>query len=87
LTPRRRSGIDHLPMTFPQFEAAVDNLVKSWALDEPDYRVIPREALRAIWEQMREDIVAEAAEWQNERDHAMELLHKHYTRSEKSKSR
>jgi len=67
-------------MNLTQFTMAVDNLVKTWADDEPDYRAVPKDALRAIWEQVREGAVKDCADWQEQRDKAMEALHKHYTR-------
>jgi len=74
-------------VTLTQFILAVDNLVKSWALDEPDYRVVPRDALRAIWEQVREDAVYELAESERLRDQAMAKLHKHYLEESKPKEK
>jgi hypothetical protein len=65
-------------MTYPQFQAAVDNLVREWATDEPRAGAIPREELRAIYHKVCEQAVKEVADWQEQRDKALEILHKHY---------
>lgn len=67
-------------MTFPQFTLAVDNLVKSWALDEPDYRAVPRDALKEIYDKVREQAVKDCADWVEQRNKALEIIHDHYTK-------
>lgn len=70
-------------MNLTQFIMAVDNLVLTWHDDEPDYRVVPREALQQIYNKVREQAVYECADWQAQRDKAMEALHRHYVKGQK----
>jgi hypothetical protein len=65
-------------MTSADFICAVDNLVREWASDEPRAGAVPREQLRAIYHEVCEQAVKEVAEWQEQRDKALETIHKHY---------
>jgi hypothetical protein len=65
-------------MTYTQFVHAVDNLVREWATDEPRTGAVPREKLRSIYHEVCEQAVKEVAEWQEQRDKALEVIHKHY---------
>jgi hypothetical protein len=69
------------PMSdFERFVDDVNNLVREWASDEPKAGAIPREALRFIYDGIRERAVNDVATWQEQCDKAMEALHKHYLR-------
>jgi len=67
-TATSRKGLD-------SFIKAVDNLVREWATDEPKAGAIPREQLRVIWEQVRDDTAFELA---SQMEGACKMLHKHY---------
>jgi len=67
-------------MTFNKFFHTVDNMVEQWKPDDPQAGATPRDALRIIWEQVREGVVHELAEKQRERDEkTSKTLYKLYT--------
>jgi hypothetical protein len=49
-------------MNFKQFYAAVDNLVREWAPDDPQAGATPHNALRALYEEVREQAVYDLAQ-------------------------
>jgi len=70
-------------MKYQDFEKAVDKLVREWATDPEMAQavgVIPREQLRAIFDEVRNSTAHELAEKQRLLDNAMIKLHKHYTK-------
>ena len=75
---RAANPIHRHRMTLTQFIYAVDNLVREWATDEPKPGAIPRDQLRAIYHEVCEQAVKECADWQEQRDKALEAIHKHY---------
>jgi hypothetical protein len=57
-------------MKFEQFITHVDNLVREWVCDEPHAGAVPREQLRAIYDDVREQAVHDLAETVRVRDRA-----------------
>ena len=57
-------------MTFPDFIAAVDNLVREWEHNDPTRGRVPREALQKIFDDVREQAVHDLALAVQQRDQA-----------------
>jgi len=65
-------------MTVEQFIDAVNNLVKKWHPTDEQAGATPRNALATIYQQVREQAVHDLAQAIQQRDKAIERLHKHY---------
>jgi hypothetical protein len=74
----QQEGTPEAMTDFDRFVNDVDNLVREWASDEPKAGAVPRDALRFIYDRVREQAVHDIADWQKQRDKAMEALHKQY---------
>jgi len=55
-------------VTFDAFAKAVDKLVARWRPESKIHAQIPRDALRAIWEQVRDDTAHDLAKRQERHD-------------------
>ena len=62
-------------MTFETFVSTVDNLVAEWAHPTGLGSVIPREELKAIYDDVQEQGVHNLAETMRQRDEALRQLH------------
>jgi len=73
-------------MNFTHFVIAVNNLVRDWH-PAPESKlptgVIPRTELKVIYDKVCEQAVHECAQWQEQKDKALALLHGHYTKGGK----
>jgi hypothetical protein len=63
-------------MNFQTFAEAVDNIVRDCALENPKAAILPREKLRRIFDDVREQAVHDLAEAIRQRDAAFGKLHK-----------
>ena len=70
-------------MNFNQFVVAVNNLVRDWHPGPNSTLptgVIPRTELERIYNDVREQVVKECADWQEHRDKALALIHSSYVK-------
>jgi hypothetical protein len=66
-------------MNFHIFFKAVDNMVKEWQPDDAQAGATPRNALRVLYDEIREQAVYEVAEAIRKREEKLAIkLHKHY---------
>jgi hypothetical protein len=71
----------HAPaMSFEQFVGSIDKLVWKWSGAEHGDSITPRDALKAIYDEVRNSTAYQLAQMQSERDKAVIALHKHYTK-------
>lgn len=57
-------------MSFDDFFASIDNLVREWAPDDPQAGATPRNALRRIYDDVREQAIHDVAVAIEQKDRA-----------------